>query len=131
VEESSRLMNEEIFGPILPIIEYKHIDEAIHYIKRRPIKPLALYIFSLNRSFVRMATKKIDFGGCTINDTLLHFSNSNLPFGVFGGFGNYHGYYSFLAFSNYKPILKHSFIFDSKLRYPPYKNKLELVRKIF
>jgi len=127
----SDVMQEEIFGPILPIFEYDDLNEVISFIKKRP-KPLALYFFSKNKELQNKINNEISFGGGTFNDTIMHIGNLELPFGGVGdsGIGHYHGKYSFETFSNKKSILKKSFWPDLKLRYPPYKS-LWLLKKIF
>lgn len=129
--KDSTIMQEEIFGPILPIYSYENIDEVIDFIKSKP-KPLALYLFSKSKELQNKISKEISFGGGAFNDTIMHIGNIELPFGGVGesGMGNYHGKYSFETFSHKKSILKKSFWPDLKLRYPPYKN-LWLLKKIF
>ena len=126
------IMEEEIFGPILPILEYQNIEEVVDYINANP-KPLALYLFTKDKKIQNTVLNNTSSGGVTINDTLLHFANSNLPFGGVGasGIGKYHGIYSFDAFSNKKGVLKHSFIYDFKQKYPPYNTKLLHLLKFF
>jgi aldehyde dehydrogenase (NAD+) len=118
------IMQEEIFGPLLPIISYNSIDEVIKEIKKKD-KPLALYIFSKNKQIVNKVIKEISFGGGCVNDSLMHISNDNLPFGGIGnsGMGRYHGEYGFKEFSNLKSILHKSFLFESSLKYFPYRKK--------
>lgn len=105
VNESDLCMHEEIFGPVLPVIPYKHLEEAINYVHRRP-KPLATYIFSRNKRTIRYLLKHLSFGGGCINDTILHTTHTKAPFGGVGysGIGSYHGYYSFLTFTHEKTI---------------------------
>ncbi len=125
------VMQEEIFGPILPVICYDNLSEAIARVRRLP-RPLALYFFSTNRQDKERVIKDISFGGGCINDTLLHFATPYLPFGGIGssGMGSYHGKASFDTFSHQKSILKRSFRLDVPLRYPPYGNKLKILEKI-
>ena len=125
------IMQEEIFGPILPIIPYDNLSEAVSLIKGLP-KPLALYFFSNNRKNAQKITNEISFGGGCINDTLMHFANTHLPFGGIGasGIGSYHGKAGFDNFSHQKSIFKKPFLLDVPLRYPPYKNKLGMLKKI-
>lgn len=117
----SPLMQDEIFGPILPIVEYEDIREAIDFIKQRP-KPLALYIFSKNDLKVQRILHETSAGGVTINDTLMHIANAELPFGGVGdsGIGNYHGRHSFNTFSHQKAVLHRSFLVEEPVRYAPY-----------
>jgi aldehyde dehydrogenase (NAD+) len=124
------IMQDEIFGPILPIVSYTNLDEAIKLVKARP-KPLACYVYSKNRKTIAKLLKEISFGGGAINDSLMHLSNSNLPFGGVGlsGFGNYHGKAGFDTFSHYKSILDKPFWFESNLKYAPYsKRKMKIIK---
>jgi aldehyde dehydrogenase (NAD+) len=125
------LMQTEIFGPILPVLAYNNLSEAILKVKKLP-KPLAFYYFSNNRQNGEKIIKDASFGGGCINDTLLHFANPYLPFGGTGssGIGSYHGKKSFETFSHQKSILKRSFRLEIPLRYPPYGNKLKILEKI-
>ena len=125
------IMQEEIFGPILPVIAFDDLAQVIPRIKSLP-EPLALYLFSNNRQHREKIVKDIPFGGGCINDTLLHFTNPHLPFGGIGssGIGSYHGKRSFDTFSHQKSILRRYFRFEAPLRYPPYGNKLRILRKI-
>lgn len=127
------VMKEEIFGPILPIYEYKNIKEVIRFVKERE-KPLALYLFTHDKKIIEEVTTNISFGSGAINDTIMQISNHNLPFGGVGnsGMGRYHGRYGFDTFTHEKPILKSSTWFDLKLKYPPFLDKnLKIIRKIF
>ena len=128
---NAKALQEEIFGPILPLVTYETLDDAIEWISQHP-DPLALYIFSNNRTNQAKLLKKLPFGGGVINDVLIHFSNPELPFGGRGrsGVGNYHGKFSFETFSHRKPIVNGSTLFDPKLRYPPYRNKLQWLKKL-
>ncbi len=125
------IMENEIFGPILPVLSYENIEETIAQIKKLP-RPLALYSFSNNRQLNETILADLSFGGGCINDTLLHFANPHLPFGGVGnsGIGSYHGQKSFETFSHRKSILKRSFRLDAPLRYPPYGNKLKFLERI-
>lgn len=107
VNEQSRIWEEEIFGPILPVVPYESVDEAAALINRRP-KPLALYIFSQKRSFQERLLRQTSSGGACINDCVLQFTHPNLPFGGVNhsGFGKSHGHSGFQAFSNEKPVLR-------------------------
>lgn len=125
---SSEIMKEEIFGPVLPIISYSSIDEVVNIIRSRE-KPLALYLFTESSGLKNYIMKHISFGGGSINDTLIHFANINMPFGGVGGsgMGGYHGQYSFDTFSHTKGITEKTTLFDVPFRYPPYtdfKNKI-------
>lgn len=127
----SAVMQEEIFGPILPIITYENKAE-LHKILSRYEKPLALYLFSEDKSFQNEIIKKYSFGGGCINDTLTHFANKNLPFGGVGhsGIGAYHGKLGFDTFSHKKAIVKKANWLDIPLRYAPYKGKLKMIKRI-
>ena len=125
-------MNEEIFGPILPIISYNDINYVNNEIRKRP-KPLALYLFTTKKENEKIIVSSISSGGVCINDTISHLINPNLPFGGVGnsGIGAYHGEYSFKTFSHEKSILKKKNKPNFTMIYPPYKGKLYLVKKIF
>lgn len=126
------VMQEEVFGPILPILEYNTLEEAIKLINSRP-KPLALYLFSNNRTKQEQVLNHTSSGGVCINDTVMQVGVMNLPFGGVGdsGMGKYHGKSSFDTFSHYKSILKKGFRFDFNWRYPPYQARLEQLKKLF
>ncbi len=128
----NRIMEEEIFGPILPVVEFEGIDEVIDIVKNNP-KPLALYYFSEDKEKQEFIIKNISFGGGCINDTIMHLSTSTLPFGGVGssGMGSYHGRASFQTFSHKKSILKKSNLIDIKIRYAPFKGKINLAKKLF
>jgi len=131
VSPSDPVMEEEIFGPILPILTYGHLEEAMAEISSRP-HPLALYLFSENKRVQRLVMELLSFGGGCINDTVLHLASSHMGFGGIGesGMGSYHGKAGFDAFSHYKSVLKQSTRLDLPLRYPPYtKGKLRLARR--
>lgn len=125
-----KCMQEELFGPILPVIKYNNIDDIKSYIKANP-KPLALYIFSENKSFAEDLIHRLSFGGGCVNDTIIHAASKYLPFGGVGssGIGRYHGKSSFETFTYEKSMVKKSSKFDIDLIYPPYKNKLEIIKK--
>lgn len=131
VSLDAAVMQEEIFGPILPVIEYENLAEAIALIKSKS-KPLALYIFSRNSQFQNQVLQQTSSGGVCINDTIMHIAASSLPFGGVGdsGIGCYHGKASFDTFSHYKSIMVKNFWFDVKWRYAPYAGKLELFKRI-
>lgn len=131
VSINDNIMKEEIFGPLLPIIGYKNIDDIISLINSKP-KPLALYLFSNDKTVQKKILDNISFGGGCINDTLIHFATSHMPFGGVGesGMGSYHGKASFDTFSHKKSIVKKSNLIDISLRYPPYKDNLKLLKKI-
>jgi len=127
----SPAMQEEIFGPVLPIIAFDDLDEVISVIKSKP-KPLALYLFAKNKQVQNKVLGSISFGGGCVNDTIMHIATSNMPFGGVGnsGMGCYHGKYSFDTFSHKKSVLKKSLAIDVKLRYPPYKDDISLLKKV-
>lgn len=131
VSEDAKVMTDEIFGPILPIIEYDNLNEAIAFINKRP-KPLALYIFSKDDKKVQKVLSETSAGGVTINDTLLHIANPHLPFGGVGesGIGAYHGQLSFDVFSHMKSVLRRTFLVDDPVRYAPYKLKISWLRRL-
>lgn len=126
------VMQEEIFGPILPILTYKNLDEAIQKVIEGE-KPLSAYIFSNNAKEQTKILEKLSFGGGCINDTLMHISNHHLPFGGVGnsGLGNYHGKFGFDSFSHQKAILDKSIYLEPELKYPPYTDgKLKILKKL-
>jgi aldehyde dehydrogenase (NAD+) len=126
-----KIMEDEIFGPLLPVIEYEDLAQAISSINQRP-KPLSFYFFSTNKVTQERVMRDTTSGGCTVNDTIVHLSTNTLPFGGVGesGMGKYHGQASFDVFSNKKSVLYRSFLLDMKLRYAPYGNKLPWVKKL-
>jgi len=127
----SSLMNEEIFGPILPIVPFATFNDAKVIIDRNP-DPLAFYIFTESSQKEKEWIEKIRFGGGCVNNASWHLTNFNLPFGGVGnsGIGAYHGKYSFEVFSHQKAIMKTPTWFDPKIKYPPFKGKLNLFKKI-
>ncbi|MFB2972929.1 aldehyde dehydrogenase [Aerosakkonema sp. BLCC-F183] len=131
VSLNAPIMQEEIFGPILPVITYNDISEAISIVNDRP-KPLALYFFSKNKDRQERVLRETSSGGVCINDTMMHIGIPELPFGGVGdsGIGAYHGKASFDTFSHQKSVLKNSFLVDMKLRYAPYQGKLNLLKRI-
>ena len=128
----SKIMQEEIFGPILPVLTFDSIDYAIKEIKKRE-RPLALYLFTKNKNIEKKVLSEISFGGGCINDTIVHLATNHLPFGGvgFSGMGKYHGMESFKVFSNAKSILKKAYFPDISVRYHPYsESKLKLIRSL-
>lgn len=125
------VMEDEIFGPILPIIEYDNIEDVIGTIQQHP-KPLALYVFSEDKEVQKKVTSNISYGGGCINDVVYHLATPYLPFGGVGssGLGGYHGKESFRTFSHYKSILAQSTAFDMKIRYSSTKSALKFIRKL-
>ena len=127
----SLVMKEEIFGPVLPILSYES-ENDIEKIISSFDKPLSLYLFSENKSFIDEVLKKYSFGGGCINDTVMHLVNNRLPFGGVGnsGMGAYHGKLSFDIFSHQKSIVKRGTWLDVPLRYAPYNDKLKTIRQL-
>lgn len=125
------VMQEEIFGPILPVLEFERLSQVIKAVNSRP-KPLALYLFTSSKDVERQIIRSISFGGGCINDTVVHAASSHMPFGGVGesGMGGYHGKWSFDTFTHKKSILKKSFRADIKVRYAPYENKLGILKRV-
>jgi aldehyde dehydrogenase (NAD+) len=124
------VMEDEIFGPILPVLTYTDLSKAIKEVNSKP-KPLACYIYSKNKQQIQRILNEVSFGGGCVNDSVMHISNSNLPFGGVGtsGMGNYHGKFGFDTFSHKKSILSKSLLFETTLKYAPYsERKLKLIR---
>jgi aldehyde dehydrogenase (NAD+) len=131
VEWNDRIMEEEIFGPILPLLEYENLDEVISHIKNKQ-KPLAIYVFTKDRIAGKKIIDNISYGGGCINDVLVHVGNPHLPFGGVGtsGIGSYHGKRSFDTFSHMKSILERNMSMESDIMYPPYTaKKLGMIKK--
>ena len=128
---NSKVMEDEIFGPILPVISFKNLNEVHKIINRYP-KPLSLYVFSTNTTQAKKLIKEFSFGGGCINDTVVHFANHKLPFGGVGnsGIGAYHGKYTFDTFSHKKAIVKKGNWLDIPLRYAPYTGKLKKLKSL-
>lgn len=125
-------MQEEIFGPILPVLRYTSLNEAINIIKSQP-KPLALYLFTNNRSIKTKVTNELSFGGGAINDAIMHITNHHLPFGGVGdsGIGSYHGEAGFRTFSHYKSMLEKPLRFEPNLKYSPHsESKLKWIKRL-
>ena len=125
------VMNEEIFGPIIPVIKYKNMEDIKYYISHHK-NPLALYVFSEDENFFEDIINRFSFGGGCVNDTISHVASAYLPFGGIGssGMGNYHGKASFDTFTHTKSIVKKSTKIDLKLVFPPYKDKIKLIKKV-
>lgn len=132
VTSDSAIMQEEIFGPILPILTYQSLDEAIAFIHQRP-KPLSLYLFSEDENATQRVINELSFGGGAINDTLMHLENPKLPFGGVGasGMGRYHGKYSFDTFTHEKSYIFKSTRLESGVHLPPYKGKFKYIKAFF
>lgn len=130
---NDEVMQHEVFGPVLPIVNYNDINEIIAY-NHENDKPLAFYVFGDDRAEIGTLLKRCQYGGACVNDCLSHIINNKLPFGGIGtsGFGNYHGKFSFEAFSQTKAVVYRKTWYDNKLKYPPYaNNKLNLLKKLF
>lgn len=128
-----KIMQEEIFGPIIPIIVYKSKSEIFEIIYKNK-NPLALYLFTDDSSFEKEIIEKVSFGGGCVNDTIIHCTSEGLPFGGIGmsGLGNYHGKASFDAFSHKKSVVKSKKFADISMKYPPFnEKKLNLIKKVF
>jgi len=125
-------MKEEIFGPVLPVLEYDTLDEAVGIIRKNP-NPLALYRFTGSRNVEKKILREVPAGGVVINDALIHVANYYLPFGGVGasGMGSYHGKYGFDSFSHLKPVIRRRFHVDILFRYPPFKVAVRFLRRIF
>ncbi|MBM7702189.1 aldehyde dehydrogenase [Metabacillus iocasae] len=131
VNEDAPVMQEEIFGPILPLMEYDELSEVIQFVNNRP-KPLALYLFTESDEVQQQIVNNISYGGGCINDTLMHLATPYLPFGGVGesGVGQYHGESSFQTFSHYKSVLKQTTKFDMSFRYPSEKQNIAIIKKL-
>jgi aldehyde dehydrogenase (NAD+) len=130
IKPGDPIMQEEIFGPVLPVLEYDSFDEVYSIIEQNP-KPLATYIFSRNRRLIREFLMKTQAGTAGVNETIVQIASSYLPYGGVGpsGLGRYHGKKSFETFSNMRSVLEKSNLFDIWLRYPPYsKFKINIIR---
>lgn len=127
----SKVMEDEIFGPILPIMAYNDLANAIQAIRRLP-KPLAAYLFTENDNAREYFLEELPFGGGCINDIVSHVGNTHLPFGGVGpsGMGAYHGHASFECFTHQKSILQRSTKLATNILFPPYKQKVKLIRKV-
>ena len=128
----SPVMQEEIFGPILPILTFE-TEQDIESVISQYEKPLAFYVFSNNKAFSKGLIERFSFGGGVINDTLMHFGNDKLPFGGvgFSGMGNYHGKFGFDTFSHHKAIVNRKNWIDPPVRYAPYQGKLKWLKLFF
>jgi len=131
-KQGDLVMEEEIFGPILPIISIASIDEAVKLIKSTP-RPLALYLFSQDKKVIKSITSLVQYGGGCVNDTIIHLANLKAPFGGVGysGMGMYHGKYSFDTFTHSKTVMSKGKLFDISARYHPYTpKKSALIKKV-
>lgn len=132
IKDGSKIVEEEIFGPILPVYEFNNVQDVLDKVNEGN-KPLALYYFSESQKQIEKVLRESTSGGVTINDTILHVSSSYLPFGGVGnsGMGSYHGRNSFQCFSHSKAVLKRGTFTEFSFRFAPYKNKIKLVKKVF
>ena len=132
VTEDDAVMQEEIFGPLLPVLTVGSMEEAIAFVNRRP-KPLALYLFTENRETEKNVLEYTSFGGGCINDTIIHLATSQMGFGGVGnsGMGSYHGKKSFETFSHEKSIVKKYTWMDLPMRYQPYTGWKEKLVRMF
>ena len=132
VKEESTVMQEEIFGPLLPIMTYDKLEDAVSYIRDHN-KPLALYLFTENDKVEQDVLSQLSFGGGCINDTIIHLATPYLGFGGVGnsGMGSYHGKKSFDTFTHEKSIIKKSDKIDIPVRYMPYNKAKEQLMKFF
>ncbi|MFP4470002.1 MAG: aldehyde dehydrogenase [Bacteroidales bacterium] len=132
VNWADKVMEDEIFGPVLPVLTFDDFFGTIDLLKQKE-KPLALYYFGKNKGRQKLILKELNFGGGTFNDGIMHITNARLPFGGIGhsGMGNYHGRHGFETFSHQKSIMKRTTWIDIPLRYPPYKlSTLKIVKKL-
>ncbi|HEY4208066.1 MAG TPA: aldehyde dehydrogenase family protein, partial [Puia sp.] len=132
VSLESPLMQEEIFGPILPVFSFSEMEEALAIVRRQP-DPLAFYLFTKDGDRARAWMEQYSFGGGCINNTVWHFANHHLPFGGVGysGMGAYHGKYSFETFTHAKAVMRTPGWIDPAIKYPPYAGKLKWFKKFF
>lgn len=131
VRIDSPVMTDEIFGPILPVLEFEKIEEVIEFVNNRE-KPLALYYFSEDNKKIEHVLRNTTSGGVTINDTIIHVANSNLPFGGVGtsGIGKYHGKSSFDIFTHERAVMKRGTFIEFNIRFAPYKDKIKLLKRV-
>lgn len=132
ISPESPVMQEEIFGPVLPVMTYDDLDECIRFVRSRP-RPLALYLFTESRAVEERILSTCSFGGGCVNDTIIHLANSRMGFGGVGhsGMGSYHGKLSFDTFTHYRSIVRKSTWIDLPMRYHPYTAKnFSLVRRL-
>jgi aldehyde dehydrogenase (NAD+) len=129
VSWSDKVMEDEIFGPILPVIPYVDLHETLEKLNSLS-KPLAFYLFTGSDKMKDQILSRVSFGGGCVNDTIVHLSNPGLPFGGVGasGMGSYHGQKSFETFTHFKSIFEQSSKVDIPLRYPPYGKKLKWIK---
>lgn len=132
ITRDSKIMGQEIFGPILPLLDYTDINSVIREIKSRP-KPLALYLFSENKALQKRVLREVSFGGGCVNDTIIHLATSHMGFGGVGesGMGSYHGKLSFDTFTHYKSIVDKKTWMDLPVRYAPFTSAKEKMLRMF
>ena len=132
VKEDDPVMQEEIFGPVFPILTFKDFTDAEKFVQKRE-KPLALYLFTTDREVEKRVLTNLSFGGGCINDTIIHLATSRLGFGGVGasGMGSYHGKHSFLTFSHQKSVVKKYNWIDLPMRYQPYQFWKEWTVRLF
>ena len=132
VSPDSAIMQEEIFGPILPVLSVDSIDEAIDFVNKRD-KPLALYLFTKDSAVENEVLERTSSGGACINGTLLHIMDARMPFGGVGpsGMGAYHGRHTFETFSHRRSVLTRGTGFDPKIMYPPYSERVAKLMQRF
>ncbi len=124
------VMQEELFGPVLPVLAFDDLDEVLEKLKEMP-KPLSCYVYGRHRGEIEKVLRTLSFGGGAVNESMMHMANTRLPFGGVGssGMGAYHGYAGFAAFTHFKSILYKGFRFEVPLKYPPYKAwKMKILR---
>lgn len=131
VSLNADVMKDEIFGPILPIFSFNEKEEALKIIQQHP-NPLSFYVYTSNSTKENDWLKAVPAGGSCVNNSSWHLTNHNLPFGGrgFSGIGNYHGHFSFDTFSHKKAVMKTPTWFDPSIKYPPFKGKLKLFKKV-
>ena len=132
VSPEDPVMQEEIFGPVLPVLTFDRVEEALEFVNARP-RPLALYLFSQSKRTHELFLRRSSFGGGCINDTIIHLATSRMPFGGVGnsGMGGYHGRASFDTFSHRKSIVKKSAWIDLPVRYAPYSPVKDKLLRLF
>ena len=131
VRDDMPVMQEEIFGPLLPLVPYDHLDDAIDYVTRHP-RPLALYLFEQDQAKIDRVLARTHAGGVSLNDTLYHIAQHNLPFGGVGpsGMGGYHGEAGFRTFSHMKPVFRQARLNGTGLLNPPYGKRFRQMLEI-
>jgi aldehyde dehydrogenase (NAD+) len=131
ISADAAMLEEEIFGPLLPVFTFDTMEEARNMIANNP-EPLAFYLFTKDRATERAWIENLSFGGGCINNTLWHLSNHHLPFGGIGksGIGAYHGKHSFYRFTHAKPVMKTPGWFDPAVKYPPFKGNMKWIKML-